>query len=57
MNENLQESSLAASFNIAKQQYSEMKRLQTSQGPRTVKYVGQNQLQIKKEEIDQKYIQ
>lgn len=31
-----------AEFNLAKQQYSEMKRLQTSQGPRTVKYLGQN---------------
>lgn len=32
-----------AEFNLAKQQYSEMKRLQTSQGPRTVKYLGQSQ--------------
>lgn len=32
-----------AEFNRAKQQYSEMKRLQTSQGPRTVKYLGQSQ--------------
>lgn len=31
-----------ADFNLAKQQYSEMKRLPTSQGPRTVKYLGQN---------------
>ena len=30
-------------FNLAKQQYSELQRLQTSQGPRTVKYLGQSQ--------------
>ena len=28
---------------MAKQQYRELKRLQTSQGPRTVKYLGQSQ--------------